>query len=99
MPSATPVLKPVARKRTAEMAIERQTPADLVELGRRLRKLLVAYDNAALLLDGDLARLEPTLTGDAALRAALHATAGQVYAFLGQLESTPAYRQVVRGGG
>lgn len=67
-------------------------PGDLIEIGKRLRQLMSAHDNAGYVLDGSFHAIDPELEARAHhLRPVVKEAAALVYEFLVLLEETPAF--------
>jgi len=65
---------------------------DVVDISKRLRALMAAYDSASYIISGSFSEVDPELEALAQqLRPAVEDTAGLLYGFLEQLEQTPAY--------
>jgi hypothetical protein len=64
----------------------------VVDISKRLRELMAAYDSASYVISGSFAEVDPELESLAQqLRPAVEDTAGLLYGFLDRLERTPAY--------
>lgn len=67
-------------------------PGDLIEIVRRLRRLISAYDNAQYVIHGSFQTIDPTLEVLAQqLRPAVDDTASLICGFLERIEALPAY--------
>ena len=69
-----------------------QEPGDLVDVSRRLRQLLSAYDNASIAIESSFLLIAPELEAAAQhLRPALDESLTRLVGFLERLEKTPAF--------